>query len=244
MYYKIFDKCDVVYIKNKHGIENIIESLKGKIVISDFKELVDVFNCKGIIHILNVDNKCMAEKIDCIVCGKRNNELELKLISLNSNAHVLYNEGTLKKWCHYCHTVSEINDNNIISKYCSDVCMNKHSKFMQNFKDVDITEKLKDKQSVIIEFEKNVSNSDKKINENKFQTSIVKDAIRLEYAIKREVYKKEMRQPSLRRASSSIKKSEVEKSSNICRGYTKKGEKCNNKTVGSSNYCGIASHAK
>lgn len=248
MYYKIFDKCNIIYIKNKHDVEEYIDSLKGKIVISDFKELSDLFNLKGIIHILNVDNKCLSEKIDCIVVGKRNNELESKLISLDSESHILYyTEGVLKKWCYYCHNICDIDDNNVVTKYCSEGCMTKNSKFMQNFKesinDLDINN-IKSKQHILIEFEKNHSNSNKKINENKSQTSVVKDAIRLEYAIKREIYKKEMRQPSLRRASSSIKKECSEERSDLCKGHTKKGERCNNKTIGTTGYCGITSHAK
>jgi hypothetical protein len=248
MYYKIFDKCNIIYIKNKHNIEEFIESLKGKTVISDFRELSDLFNLKGIVHILNVDNKCLNEKIDCIVAGKRNGELESKLISLGSESHILYIvENALKKWCCYCHGLCDINDDNIITRYCSEECMTKNSKFMQNFKesinDLDINN-IKGKQYVLIEFEKNHSNSNKKISENKSQTSIVKNAIRLEYAIKREIYKKEMRQPSLRRASSSIKKECSEERSDLCKGHTKKGERCNNKTVGSTCYCGITSHAK
>lgn len=250
MYDKIFDKCNTIYIKNKHCIENFIESLKGKIVISDFKELSDLFNLNGIVHILNVDNKCLNEKIDYIIVGKRNNELESKLISLGSEAHILYNnctENTIKKWCAYCHNLCDVHENDVLSRYCSEDCMNKNSKFMQNFKesinDLDI-DHIKGKQYVLIEFDKKRSDSNKKISENKIQTSIVKDAIRLEYAIKREIYKKEMRQPSLRRASSSVKKSETQERANTCKGHTKKGEKCNNKTVGNTSYCGIASHAK
>lgn len=253
MYYKIFDKCNIIYIKNKHNIEDYIESLKDKIVISDFKELSDLFNLKGIVHVLNIDNKCLNEKIDCIVAGKRNSELESKLISLDSESHILYtnltncNENTLKKWCYYCNCLCDINDSNIITRYCSEECMTKNSKFMQNFKesvnDLDMSS-IKSKQYVLIEFEKNQSNSNKKINDNKSQISIVKDAIRLEYAIKREVYKKEMRHPSIRRVSSSIKKGYSEERSDLCKGHTKKGERCNNKTIGSTCYCGITSHSK
>ena len=112
---------------------------KGKIIISDFQELNRICSINGIIHILNTNTFHIPnEKIDCIITGKRNSELESKLISLSSESHILYtncNENTLKKWCYYCHNLCDINDNNIIMRYCSEDCMNKYSKFMQNFKE-------------------------------------------------------------------------------------------------------------
>ena len=112
---------------------------------------------------------------------------------------------------------------------------------------------LQSDSNLVIEFDKSISDkrskSATKKSSDKFQTSIVKDAIRLEYAFKRENYKKEMRQPSLRKANISDKKTPQvvindEKGENIklCQMTTKKGKKCTNRCLGSSSYCGILSH--
>ena len=111
-------------------------------------------------------------------------------------------------------------------------------------------------ETLVLEFDKSLSDkrtiSSVKKTADKFQSSVVKDAIRLEYAFKRESYKREMRQPSLRKASLSDKKerkpasivdnSEINSVSKLCKGITKKGKRCTNKALGSSNYCGILSH--
>jgi hypothetical protein len=89
---------------------------------------------------------------------------------------------------------------------------------------------------------KKEKSEDKWANE-KFQTSMIKEAVRLEYTFKRESYKKEIRQPSLRKNILSDKK-ESSRTENICKSVTKKGVKCTNKTVNGTDYCGIESHAK
>lgn len=82
---------------------------------------------------------------------------------------------------------------------------------------------------------------------------MIKDAIRLEYAFKRETYKKEMRAPSLRKASISDRKTTetelpiINSTDNnlqnkLCKSITKKGKKCSNKCLPNSLYCGILSH--
>lgn len=64
---------------------------------------------------------------------------------------------------------------------------------------------IKIPQEEILQFDRTVSEkrkpcSVKKSNE-KFQSSVIKDAIRLDYAFKRESYKKEMRKPSFKKTS-------------------------------------------
>lgn len=258
MYKNLFDKCNVLYFKNKTDFDKIVKFLKGKIIISDSKEISDTCSTNGIIHVLNIDNKFLNEKIDCVITNKKNTDLETKLIKMENGTSIVYiNDNKIKKWCSLCHCTAEIEVLESILKYCSDECMNKYSKFMQNFKnnvkdlDYSIIKSKQYEKNILIEFEKNPSsNSNKKTTSiDKFQTSIIKDAIRLEYAIKREIYKKEMRQPSLRKTSVSetrkkiIKNSESENITKICKGTTKKGERCTNKSLSNSNFCGILSHS-
>lgn len=77
----------------------------------------------------------------------------------------------------------------------------------------------------------------------KFQKSVEKDALRLEFTMKREMYKKEMRQPSLRKKISSTAVKKLPESGGVCAGLTRKGVPCTNRALGSSRFCGIASHS-
>ena len=115
------------------------------------------------------------------------------------------------------------------------------------------SEKEKD-EPLVLEFDKSLSDKRKISNvkkaADKFQSSMVKDAIRLEYAFKRESYKREMRQPSLRKASLSDKKERKQPSvddtspvTKLCKGITKKGKQCTNRALDNSEYCGILSHS-
>jgi hypothetical protein len=135
-----------------------------------------------------------------------------------------------------------------IGKYCSEKCMKKDNGFSDNGSSEAVKDLLVQKELLLLD--KSSISLDKKIIKkaaDKFQSSMVKDAIRLEYAFKRESYKREMRQPSLRKASLSDKKESktvsVESSVSICKGKTKKGVRCTNKAIGNSDYCGILSHA-
>ncbi len=70
-----------------------------------------------------------------------------------------------------------------------------------------------------------------------FHDSIKKEAIRLEYAINKEKYKKEMRQSSIRSSDSNLKNNKM------CKAKTKRGKICTNKALIGSDYCGIISHS-
>lgn len=80
--------------------------------------------------------------------------------------------------------------------------------------------------------------------DEKFQDSMKKQAIRLEFATKKENYKKHMRQNiSLTHTISSSNSNIKEKKINgICKAKTKKGVQCTNKTINGSDFCGIPSH--
>lgn len=81
--------------------------------------------------------------------------------------------------------------------------------------------------------------------DEKFQDSMKKQAKRLEFATKKENYKKFMKQNTsltLHNSKSlSINKNE---SINICKAKTKKGVRCTNKATNNTDYCGIPSHKK
>jgi hypothetical protein len=93
--------------------------------------------------------------------------------------------------------------------------------------------------------------------DEKFQESMKKDAERLKHAEKREKYKKHMRNPSSKSSLSSghhhsnlLKKTKLQSgrdsisktNDKTCKARTKKGERCTNKIIKGSEYCGILSH--
>ena len=279
---KLFKNCNVLYFKNSDEFTELVNSdpgiFKGKIIISDSPELNRVCSINGIIHVQNLNTGYIPnEKIDCIFDSKRNTELEAKIIRSGLGIQILYLSDkcttSIPRWCGVCNTMSVVDSNTAINRYCSEKCMKKESGFTADLKPEAIRDlglnnivsrivQAEADKNVVIEFDKTLSDkrstSNLKKNADKFQTSMVKDAIRLEYAFKRETYKKEMRQPSLRKASLSDKKAPVatksgeitriknEESSTtvrLCKSVTKKGKKCTNKALGSSNYCGILSHS-
>lgn len=218
---KIFNTI-MEYLKNCNSIYlySIINDLvfTGKVVVSNFPELDSFFCRSGIVHILNLDINYIPV-VDCIVSSSSDIEnlvtrsgLQIPVIYLNS----------LTKWCGVCGKTSSLNS--IVSKYCSEECMN--SVCSSQIKDLDTDD-------IIVRIKDNNAS----VKNEKFHNSVLKDAIRLEYAIKRESYKKEMRQPSMRKLSS-VKSHEAK----ICKSVTKKGVKCKNKTIGNSDFCGIISH--
>lgn len=269
---KLFKNCNVLYFKKGEEFIELIQShpgiFKGKIIISDSPEVNRLCYINGIIHVLNLNPQNVPnEKIDCIVTDNRNIELEAKIIRSGLGIQILYindkSSSNIPRWCGICNTISLVGLNTPISRYCSEKCMKKDSGFTADsrpeaIKDLAqntiVSKIVQAEKDVVIAFDKTLSDkkstSNLKKNADKFQTSMVKDAIRLEYAVKRETYKKEMRQPSLRKASISDKKAPTaplvrneEVSTRLCKTLTKKGKKCTNKALGNSNYCGILSHA-
>lgn len=252
MFDKLFKYCNVIYFKDVTYFKDCVKNLKGKVVISDSKDIVDICNVYGIMCVLNLNQYNIPhDKIDCIVSGKVDTSLESTIIKKDLKIPVIYLED-LKKWCGVCYSYNIVDSENSTGKYCSDNCMQVHGGFTKNFKH-EVIEDLEIKTVLGKYYEKPVTVVSDRVTKNissKFQRSMEKDAIRLEYAFKREEYKKEMRQPSLRKASISDKKKKVDEtlhekneSSKTCKGITKKGEKCTNRSLSSSGYCGILSHS-
>ncbi len=252
MYDKIFKNCNVIYIKDMYNFKEIVGFLKGKTIISDFKELISTCNKNGIIHILHTKHSIPNEKIDCIIANKTD-QIETELIRSELNIPVIYLEQN-KKWCGTCHTLGALSG--FVNKYCSEKCMQSYNGFMQNFKpeaakDLNfnsIINKQREKQ-VVIEFEKSTSevrnSSSSLVKTDKFQKGMEKEADRLHFACKRETYKNQMKKQSLRKelSNKATKDTVGNSGDNICKGLTKKGERCVNKALGASNFCGIASHS-
>lgn len=259
----LLKNCHVIYFKDTSGFSELIGDVVEKIIITDSQELRKTCMIKGILHIQNTDpNFIPNEKIDCIIVGKRNAELELSVIKSGLQIPILIfrggsEGGKQSVWCGVCNKLYSCENTRPIGKYCSERCMGKSSGFIMtegrgitlgNTFKTDVLNDLKN--SVVLAFDKTLSDkktvSTEKKTVDKFQSSVVKEAIRLEYAFKRESYKKEMRQPSLRKNTLSDKKQTVVEESTgtkYCKGITKKGKKCTNKVVGNSDYCGILSHA-
>jgi hypothetical protein len=275
---KLFKNCNVIFFKKSEIFNELIQKndniFKGKIIISDFQELKRICSINGIVHILNTNiHHIPDEKIDCIVTDNtKNSDLEASIIKHGSAIPILYADPTKKQqqvWCGICNKIyTNVNDHPL-SKYCSEKCMKKENGFITDnngsikaelIKDLGLnnivskiiaSEKEKD-EPLVLEFDKSLSDrrtvSNIKKTVDKFQSSMVKDAIRLEYAFKRVTYKREMRQPSLRKASLSNKKehkvsNEHTQTTKLCKGITKKGKQCTNSALKGSDYCGILSHS-
>jgi hypothetical protein len=273
--FKLFKNCNVIYFKKSEIFTELFlkndNIFKGKIIISDFQELNRLCSINGIIHILNLNIHYIPnEKIDCIVMDKtKNSDLEANIIKSGLGIPILYIDTQKKQqyiWCGICNKVYSNDNNHSLSKYCSEKCMKKENGFSSDSKPEivrdlafnNIVSRLIQNErdtedSVVIEFDKSLSDkrtvSNVKKTADKLQSSVVKDAIRLQYAFKRESYKKEMKQPSLRRASLSNKKEDkvisedITESVKLCKGMTKKGKQCTNRAIGSSTFCGILSHS-
>lgn len=258
---KLFKNCNTIYFKNKDIFEylNDFNVFKGKIIISDSTEISKLCFVRGIVHVFNTGYHIPNEKIDCIVCSNtRISDLESNITKNSSGLPILYFDSSKKQqyiWCGICCKIYSNDIGACISRYCSEKCMKKENGFSNIEKDLginDIVSKIlaseKD-QPFIIEFDKSLSDKKKvssvKKTTDKFQSSMIKDAVRLEYSVRREDYKKEMRKPSHRKSSLSNKK-QTKSTSDIhgalCKGLTKKGKQCTNKALSGSLYCGIISH--
>jgi len=275
---KLFKNCNVIYFKKIEIFTDLVQKydniFKGKIIISDFQELKRICFINGIMHVLNINPRHIPiEKIDCIVTDNtKNSDIEAAIIKHNLAIPILYFDPIKKQqqvWCGICNKVYTNAEGHPLSKYCSEKCMKKENGCSNNIDGSIKAEVVKDlglnnivsriiasekekEEPLVLAFDKSLSDkrtvSTIKKTVDKFQSSMVKDAIRLEYAFKRETYKREMRQPSLRKASLSDKKElkpvqpEVTVTK-LCKGMTKKGKQCTNSALKGSNYCGILSHS-
>lgn len=246
----LFDNCNCIYFKNCNDFFKkcfdktlFIE----KIIVTDSEVIYKICNIYGIICIINTDPYTIPDSdIDIIVTTSSDKQTFDKAYPLKKS---IYFYDTNEKYCAFCEKSLKVDS--IINVYCSETCAINSSGFGANkeLKNLDHKNHVRRSQigsfgSQIVISPQGKTESEKKKNDkqDKIQSSIIKDAIRLQYALKREEYKKEMRQPSLRKTSSSLKK-EHNYSDKICIGITKKGNKCSNKVIGSSNYCGIISHS-
>lgn len=222
----------IIYVKDK----SFNKYKKGDIIVSDFQELNKVCSLYGIVHIYSSN---IPDFVDCIYAENRDELLE------KTKSSVIYNSLN-KKWCGMCHELRDMFE----TKYCNEKCCQANIENTNNSKNYVIenmfsSTKKNFKTNSVLE---NRSNKKEKVSieknsHEKFQTSMIKEAVRLEYALKRESYKKEIRQPSLRKTVISNKKTEeIHSSDKICKSVTRKGEKCTNKALENSDYCGILSH--
>lgn len=227
----------IIYINDKSLCHLIHRNLKGTIVLSEFQEISKLCSLYGIAHIFAQQIDCI-NIVDCIYATDRNENLEQLNISIQ------YPD---KKWCGRCHTLCD----NFSTKYCTERCseFNQQTTEDKTYVLENIFSSSKKKFDTDGAIENRSNKKDKvsieKNSNEKFQTSMIKEAVRLEYALKRESYKKEIRQPSLRKTTLSNKKtSDTKTQYNICKSVTKKGVKCTNKALENSDYCGILSHIK
>ena len=233
---KLFKNCNVLYFKKSEIFTELIQKndniFKGKIIISDFQELKRLCSINGIIHVLNINSHHIPnEKIDYIITDNtKNSDIEASIIKHNLSISILYFDPSKKQqqvWCGICNKIYTNADGHPLNKYCSEKCMKKENGFttdnnggikaevvkdlgLNNIVSRIIASEKEKEEPLVLEFDKSLSDkrtvSNVKKTVDKFQSSMVKDAIRLEYAFKRESYKREMRQPSLRKASLSDKK--------------------------------------
>lgn len=232
-----FKNCNVIYF-DTDTLYVHKNSLKDLIVVSCSETISKECYIHGIIHVHST-SVLPNEDIDCIITNNIQKMLDLvKRDQKPSSIICIKDTGDYSHFCYACQKIYKLNDLNIIDKYCSDKCA-------KRYEGVNIMKKLETNE-LILGFDKNLSVEKElsiaKKSVDKFQTSMVKDAIRLEYAFKREKYKQEMRQPSYRKTNITDKKKTSALKENVCKGITKKGKTCTNKTLPGSLYCGILSH--
>ncbi len=251
----MFKHCKVIYFKTQDLSTLLNHNLRGKVIVSDFQELSRICNIHGLVHILNINPQKVPDGVDIIVCNSRNLDTESRIIRSGLGIPIVYYQ-MHQKWCGVCGELSGLDTEGRIGKYCSETCMKKATGFTKN----GVPDAIRDlgankifSKKTIIRFDKTIS--DRRLNSNtkeearrksreKFQTSMVKEARRLEYAYKKESYKKEMRQPSHRKTKITSQK----KTSNevkLCKKIiSKDGDEtqCKNKAAEGSEYCRISSH--
>lgn len=288
-YQIMFKNCGVLYFKSS-DVFNYILSLNdnifdGKIIISDSNDLHKTCYIKGITHIQNLNQTYVPhEKIDCLVLDgskQRSTDTEASIIKSKTGIPIIYydcNKQRQKIWCAVCGTIYDNVSSKPVTKYCSEKCMKKDNGFSDKFdgvKDLNNTGmlcRLLEKDEPLLEFDKKVSDkrtvSNVKKNADKFQTSVIKDAVRLEYSCRRESYKREMKKPSFQKITSKVTAHKNSSQTGLqlgsktasnsgdgvpgkagpnlklCKGVTKVNKPCTNKALANSQYCGIASHAK
>ena len=251
--------------------------LSPNFIISDNKKFVNDINIRGLrlIEVINAIN------LKNILSG-RNNKNFINLIIRNQDPEkneqsmefdqipiLYYSKSTPNKLTYICKQCKDlcIKKNFLITKnmkppsFCSDECIIENSQtesdFSQNSKIFEISDKEKETSRPSKNPKTFLYVGISSTKDDKFQDSMRREAVRLEYAERREKYKKQMRQISSRKSNTStssvhsFKKDSLRSISNkdsngtrICKALTKKSVKCTNKAVKNSDFCGIASHKK
>jgi hypothetical protein len=246
-------------------------------IISDNKKFVNDVNIRGlrlieVVNAINLKNILSGRNnknfINLIIKNKdpekNDQSIEFDKIPILYYSHDSQDPSKLSYICKHCKDLC-IKKNFLITKhmkppsFCSDECIIENSKT-----EIDFTEN-----SMIFQISSESENRPIKnpktflyvgissSKDDKFQDSMRREAVRLEYAERREKYKKHMRQISSRKSNTSttsahsFKKDSLRSVSNkesngtrICKALTKKNVKCTNKSVRNSDFCGIASHKK
>ena len=253
--------------------------LSPNFIISDNKKFINDVNIRGhrLIEVVNAVN------LKNILSG-RNKKNFINLIIKNQDPEkndqsiefeqtpiLYYSKDSPNKLSYTCIHCKDpcIKKNFMITKhmkppsFCSDECIIENSKtesdFTQNSKIFEISSEGKggDSSRPIKTPKTFLYVGISSTKDDKFQDSMRREAVRLEYAERREKYKKHMRQISSRKSNTSstsansFKKDSLRSISNkdsngtrVCKALTKKSVKCTNKAVKNSDFCGIASHKK
>ncbi len=220
----------VIYIDNYNTFNECLNFLLSKIIISGSLEIKKLCYQKGIKFIFCGQIMSVIDKVNLIITSEDQLiEIEKLILNKKYRTSIIYTKQK-NMFCGICgckRSMTETSNN-----YCSSTCMKSDSKFGDL-----IDDQINGGSELILKFENNL----KKQDIEKTKNSIEKNALRFQYACKRESYKKEMKIPSLKKTVLvPIKKQNEEVK--CCKGMTKKGIKCTNKTLENSDYCGILSH--
>lgn len=143
--------------------------------------------------------------------------------------------------CGKCNEKTTKNLNNdTIKKYCSMECsLNDQPGFLKMIQNsIKDYEEPKPSNKILTTEIKGIILTDDP--EKKYQKNMMKEAKRLEYANRREEFKRQMKQRTISGSRNTVQKKKIIRKA--CKAITQKGKKCTNKSIGTSDYCGIDSH--
>jgi len=232
----VYEDISLVLLKDlKHDFNlNIIKNNSLLFLKGISNSLIKKINVRGIQYCLVSDTSELSKIPFNFIIGSLEN------LSLDdNNTFILKDKNTLK--CLKCS--KEINTKEINTL---DLC----SCSFSNNKSVSLKlETVQDNIEPIINLNLIYTLKEPTYNKtDKFQTSMLRDAVRLNFASKRENYKKHMKQVSSIKSNTSqgsgsgLLMPDIPKNIKICKAITKKGIKCTNKCIKNSEYCGITSH--
>lgn len=241
--------CKVIYLKSQQQeLQRLVPQLRGRIVVSDEEgPILDQCKIYGIIHVFNTNKQRIPDSVDCIICTQKMSDLENKITMTRLGIPIVY-YNMQQKWCGICGKLSVLD---VVNRYCSEACMKRMVGFSMD-NTANAIKDLNEHRRAFIKFDKSSSSNNnesltKQDKQEKFQTSMVKEAQRIIFAHKKESYKKEMRQPAHRKTNIIEKKTSsstnISDSVKYCKSMTKNGTKqCGNRALEGSDYCGISAH--